>query len=268
MNTPEEKVRREAWLQELGEASVLPAEHEIRVAVEEKVAERGGWAKAHWEALLEEGEVWRGALVDVEPPAELPVRLHRIPQQHPVLRLRRRRVLWGAAAAVLAAVGAIGILVRGSGPEAFVTPEIAQVALLALNDHLDTHEQDVLSDDPAVLARELQAHIPFPVDLPDLGGVIQPVGGRRCTLGSRAVAFTAWTGRGGRVTVIQLRRADFGLPADLAPQVVHADPQTDSQAARSRPLDVFFFGRGDTVWVVVADDAEDLRRVREFVTQS
>ena len=45
------RLEREAFLQELGEASVLPAGDEHRVAVEARVRERGGWAAAHWEAL-------------------------------------------------------------------------------------------------------------------------------------------------------------------------------------------------------------------------
>lgn len=281
-----ESLRREEWLQELSEASVLPPEDATRRRIEAQVAERGGWAQSYWLALLSEGESWRRALPEIEPPAELAGRLRMIPAQHPLASVVRRRMAWGAAAAAVLVVGlAWALMGRETGPgfpgqdlrddagghfgdDSGLTVEVAQVALLALNDHLDTHEQDVLSDDPVALARDLQPQIPFPVRLPDLGGVIRPVGGRRCTLGSHPVAFTAWRGapsdrqaEGGRLTLIQLRRADFGLPADMAPQLVH--PQ--GQAARGSPLDVLFFGRGDTVWVVVADEAQDLQRVRQQV---
>lgn len=265
--SPEQNLRREAWLQELSEASLLPPEDAMRLRIEAEVIERGPWAESYWAALLAEGDSWRRALPAIEPSPELAGRLRSIPAQYPLLRMRRRRLLWGAAAAALVVVGlAWGLAGRGTGEapslQTGVMPEVAQVALLALNDHLDTHEQDVLSDDPATLARDLQPQIPFPVLLPDLGAGIEPVGGRRCTLGSHPVAFTAWRGTaGGRLTVIQLRRDDFGLPADMKPQQVHPE----GQAAEGSPLDVLFFGRGDTVWVVVADDAQDLQRLRAHV---
>jgi len=269
---PEARVGREAWVLELGEASVLASDDPARVAIEARVAERGGWSAAHWSDLLKEGQAWRRLLKDAEPPEELAARLSPIPRQHlpqadTLGRRRRRPLLWACAAVLLVAVGALAVRFggRSTSPDAPVdwSEAISEVARLAIKDHLVTHEQDVLADDPATLARELASHIPFPVDLPDIGADMVPVGGRRCTLGVHPVAFTAWRGPAGRVTLLQMRRADFNLPADMAVQVV----RPDLVAAEGRPLEVLFFGRADTVWVVVADDADDLRRVRQAVAK-
>ncbi len=270
---PEEWARQQAWLQEVGEASVLPMGDPSREAVEAEVRARGGWALAYWEALLEEDEVWRGTLAEpVDAPQDLGVRLKAIADQHaPLAReavprkvapaLRRL-----AVALLLLAIGgwALAQVLTPSAPEDDNSQAVHAVALLALNDHLDTHEQVVHANEPLALAAALQPHIPFDVRMPNLGPTVTPVGGRPCTLGSHSVAFSAWQGSRGRLTLIQLRRGDFGLPADMAARVI--TPSGD--AARGRPLDVLFFGHGDTVWVVVADDAEDLRDVRRVVGSS
>ncbi|MDA1195299.1 MAG: hypothetical protein O2894_08945, partial [Planctomycetota bacterium] len=173
----------------------------------------------------------------------------------------RRRITTLAVALVLVVGVAWGWwAAHGEAP----SDPVASVALLALNDHLDTHDQKVYASDPEALRAALQPHIGFPVRVPELGAALRPVGGRPCTLGSHPVAFSAWRAPAGRVTLIQMRRADFGLPADMAPQVV----TPSGAAARGRPLDVLFFGQGDTVWVVVADDADDLRRIRQAVSNS
>ncbi len=253
---------RQAWLERLEEAAALPPGHLRREALQQEVQQRGGWAAAHWQTLVSEQAALRAALEDAEPPAGLQSRLRAIPGQHRRSQpLGRRSLLWGGAAAVmLLAVGAHVRISPADDPERVVR----EVALLALNDHLDTHEQDVLTTDARALQRDLQSHIPFPLDLPDIGPAMQAVGGRRCTLGSHVVAFTAWRGPGGRLTLLQLRRGDFGLPADMPARIV----PMDGPAARGRPLDVFFFGRGDVVWVVVADDPGDLRSVRQAVSRS
>ncbi len=247
------------WLEELGEAATLPASDPRRAEMEARVQARGGQALAHWQALIAEDAAWRGALRVGEAPEGLADRLRAIPEQNaPVttasaVLARTPRWLWAGVAVV--AVGVLVVLIAG----ALHPNPIQEVALLALNDHLDTHSQDVHADEPAELARRLQSHLPFPVEVPSLGEGIVPVGGRKCTLGSHIVAFTAWQGRGGRLSMVQLKPADFGLAANMAPRVVR--PEGD--AARAHPLDVLFFGNGEYVWVVVADDAQDLRRVRD-----
>lgn len=260
MSAADKSLRELGWLEELGEAATLPADDLRRLDVEAKVKERGGQALAHWEALLAEDEAWRGALRDVDVPAGLEQRLRAIPAQNgPRVRgaslPTRRRLLWAAAAVVVLGLGTFLVARAMGGADA----RIQEVALLALNDHLDTHTQDVVTDDVRELERDLQDHIPFPVHVPALGAGIELVGGRRCTLGSHTVAFTAWRGSAGRLSMVQMRRADFGLPADMTPRVVR--PAGD--AAQAQPLDVLFFGNDQYVWVVVADDAADLQRVRD-----
>lgn len=261
--SPEDRSRREAWLRRLEEAVALPADDPDRLSLEAELEARAGWAKAHWADLLAESEAWHVALADAAPPEGLEERLHAIADQHAprLARVRPLQWAWAGAALVLLALGVSFLLARGDESE---DTRVREVALLALSDHLHTHEQDVLTSDADELERGLQPHIPFPLDLPDLGTSLQAVGGRRCTLGSHVVAFTAWRGEGGRLTLLQLQRGDFGLPADMPGRIVHPE----GSAARGRPLGVFFFGRGDFVWVVVADDAEDLRRARRAITKS
>ncbi|MCC7140033.1 MAG: hypothetical protein IT460_16555 [Planctomycetes bacterium] len=245
----------------MGEAASLPPDHPQRVEMQAEVSRLGAWAEAEWLALLEEGERWRLELVRVEVPEGLEDRLLSIPAEVRVPTFSRllglRRGIWAAvAAALLVAVGAW--LALGQGGSEPSTRPLDTLAMLAMNDHLDTHSLDVTSGDPKEVEAGLYERIPFEIRWPDFRGAIRLEGGRRCTLGSHPVCFTTWRKDGVRFTLLQIRRRDFGLPEHLAPTTV----TPKGAAAGKKPLDVLIWTEGDVGWALVADDPSALATVR------
>lgn len=245
----------------MGEAASLPPDDPKRQEMQAEVSRLGPWAEAEWLALLEEGERWRLELSRVDVPEGLEERLLRIPSEahaHPFAGIvRSGRMAWiGLAAAVLLAVGAWSLFGK-DGPEPRPLP-LDSLALLAMNDHLDSHTLDVASADPKAVESGLHDRIPFPIRWPDLGSEIKLEGGRRCTLGSHPVCFTTWRKDGVRFTLLQIRRTDFALPKDLAPVAV----TPKGAAAGKRPLEVLIWTEGEVGWALVADDPAALASVR------
>ncbi len=248
--------RPDDWRRALSEASSLPADDPHRLEIQAEVATRGGWVEKEWLALLAEGERWRIELSRVEIPDGLEDRLLAIPDDPRALRTplaRLPRWAWAAAAAaVLVALSLWSFL-----PSKNAEGPVQTLALLALNDHLDAHPVEVATADPAALAVGLRERVPFDVTLPRMPDDLRLAGGRRCTLGSHAVAFTSWGGSRGRVTLLKLLRTDFDLPEDLAPTIV----TPSAAAAKAHPLDVLLWTRGEFGYVVVADDPGVVREI-------
>lgn len=248
------------WRRSLEEASCLPPGEPERRAVEAEITARGPLAEREWMLLLDEAERLRLALRRVQVPADLVERLSSIPREarSPGAWLRGRGRLVLAAVAVAAALLLAFHGWRTSSPARPHTPDpLASLALLALNDHLDTHRLEVLASDPEAVAAALAGAIPFPIRLPRLEAPARLEGGRRCTLGSHPVCFTTWRLGEARITLLQLRRRDFDLPEHLAPTVVA--PQ--GAAAGRRPLDVLLWTSGEDGYAVVADDPTLLSRL-------
>lgn len=61
-----------------------------------------------------------------------------------------------------------------------------------------------------------------------------------------------------------LDRHRFGPSGAMAPRTV----RPSGTVVPDRPLDALFFGHGDTAWLVVADDADGVRRVRLAASNS
>jgi hypothetical protein len=222
------------------------------------VSNLGPWAEAEWLALLQEGERWRLELTRVELPEGLEERLLRIPSDRRSGAISRMlgipRLAWAAmAAAVVLAVCAWFVL---GDRESQPTP-VEALARLAVNDHVETHTLDVRGDAEPAVASGLRDRIPFEIRFPDFGGGLAIEGGRLCTLRSHPVCFTTWRRDGVRLTLLQLRRIDFGLPADLSPTVVAPEG-----TAASRPLDVLVWTTGEFGYALVADEPSALRGVR------
>ncbi|MBL9088467.1 MAG: hypothetical protein JNM10_15105 [Planctomycetia bacterium] len=241
-----------AWRRALEDASCLPPGDPERLAVERDVVARGGFAEREWLSLLEEGERLRIELQRVEVPAQLEAALLRdagIPPR--TIRASRLRTgLLAAAAAVVLLV--VGWVSGGGGPS---KPDpLSTLALLALTDHLDTHDLEVTSGDPVVLEHALRGRIPFTVRLPALGRDAVLEGGRRCTLGSHVVCFSAWRLGGARATLIQLRPEQFGVSPSLSPTIVRAD----GAAAGRAPLDVLIWADGEFGYALIADESRML----------
>ena len=241
----------------MGEAASLPADDPQRIEMQSEVSSHGPWAEAEWLALLQEGERWRLELPRVEVPEGLGERLLRIPNDRRSGAVSRGlgipRLAWAAmAAAILLAVGAWFVL----GDRESKPSPVEALALLAVNDHVESHSLDVHGDAHPAVAAGLRDRIPFEIRFPDFDGGLKIEGGRRCTLGSHPVCFTAWRRAGVRLTLLQLRRADFGLPAALSPTVV-----TPEGTAASRPLDVLVWTAGEFGYALVSDEPSALRDI-------
>lgn len=249
----------DAWRREMGEVSSLPADDPQRLEMQAEVSRLGAWAEAEWLALLQEGERWRLELARVDVPEGIEERLLRIPLDTRSARLsllaRVPRAAWiSVAAAVLIAVGAFLLFAK---PSPGADP-LERIAALAVHDHRETHDLDVTAEDPAAVASGLRERIPFAVQFPDFGGAIRLAGGRRCTIDAHPVCFTTWRGGGARFTLLQFRRADFGLPERLAPTTV---VPKESEAG-APPTAVLVWTEGEFSWALVTDDPQALARVR------
>ncbi len=250
---------RRAWVRRLEAASVLPPDDPERHAVEAEVARLGGWAEARWLLLLEEGERWRLELNRGEVPEGLLARLEAIPAAHPAAGAGARRPLlrFGAAAAAVLLVG-LGAWLLGSpdpgGPPSegpALERRLEDLALLVLGDHLGVHTVEHEESDPAALSQWLGTRVGFDVDLPALAAPWRLLGGRKCKLAARVVAFSAWQGPDGRATLIALRAADFGLPDDLAPRTVFPA----GEAAGAEATGVRLWSEGGRGYALVAEGA-------------
>lgn len=260
---------RASWLERLGEAALLPTSDARRQAVETEVARRGGWIREEWLALIGEEEGLRLALRRAQPPADLPERLLVLPDRFWPLRLLpprlRRPAPWLAGVGVLVLVfGTLWFLdrpgARADDPEA----RLREVALLAISDHLDTHDTKILADSAAELSARLSEVVPFAVSIPDLSADFELVGGRRCTLGSHPVAFSSWRSARGTLTVLQLRADDFDLPRDLPRRTV---VPTCAAARKHEGGGAVMQGRDGDLWVCVADRPADLARARDALAR-
>ena len=79
--------------------------------------------------------------------------------------LQRRRLFVLAAASLVAALGLWSLLAHRETQ----TGPLDTLALLALNDHLDTSTLDVRSDDVAAGHDRPRDRIPFEIRMPELG---------------------------------------------------------------------------------------------------
>jgi len=254
-----------AWRRAMGEAAALPADDSQRLRMQAEIAGLGPWAEAEWLALLEEGERWRLELGRVTQPDGLEDRLLRIAEGPRGIGLPRilgtRRLAWMAAAALLVAVSAWFALGGARAPEDGRHPANLQaIALLAMNDHLDTHTLEVKGEVPGEVASGLRDRIPFEIEFPEFEGGLRLEGGRRCTLGSHPVCFSTWRKGDVRFTLIQLRLADFDLPPGLPRTIV----TPKGAAAGRRPLDVLVWSKGEFGWALVGDDSSALVAIRPW----
>jgi anti-sigma factor RsiW len=147
----------------------------------------------------------------VRVPAQLEAELLTIPDSVPYRRWAgsERLLRQVAAAAFLVALTAVAVvwLHRPSETDA----AIHRVALLTMSEHFDRTELTVKTTDPRELERSLASVLPFPVVLPELGEGLELVGGRRCSLGSHAVAYSLWRSSDEVYSLYQFIPAEFGL---------------------------------------------------------
>ncbi len=169
------------------------------------------------------------SLAAVPIPEGLRERLAQVPERCPVPPWRRRR-LTVAAASILFLLGAAAWFLSRP-PAGSPSRDLRALAALVLEDHLEEPPLTVRTPDPAELRRRLAGSLPFLVLTPPLGQGWRLLGGRRCSLGGRPLAYSRWVGSGTWHSLFQFRPEDFDLPeglagwtVDLAPPAVAGPP--------------------------------------------
>lgn len=226
----------------MGEAAALSPDEPLRRDVEAEIARSASWAREEWQALLREDECLRAQLRVVAVPDHLEPRLLAL------LDAAAQRGRWTpltrwltvAAAALLV----VGLLVT---PDLVHSSRLRTVALLAINNHVNDHHVSVETQDAGELGRILSRELPFDVVVPELGEAFELSGGRKCKLGTHPVAYSFWTGPGGKCSLFQYRPGDFELPSGMPRRVVHAKPP----AVRGEPRSVVLWADGARGYVLV-----------------
>jgi hypothetical protein len=134
------------------------------------------------------------------------------------------------------------------------------VALLAINNHLnhlEDHGVQGKTDERRALEVSLTGQVGFLVKVPELGDGLQLAGGRRCKLGTHAVAFTLWRDEVGTYSLFQFQPDRFELLTTIQPTLV----RTTQPAATDHAGGAWLWTEGPYGYVLTGDPGNDLRRL-------
>jgi hypothetical protein len=215
----------------MGEAAALPPDDPQRREVEARIGAQGAWTRQAWQRLLEENERLRAELPRLTVAEDLEHRLLQVA----VLAPRRRG--WHRRSALIAVAVAAAVLVLAGGVNLYQyfqhRARLQTIALLAINNHLNHLDDDHLSietSDRRKLETGLGELVSFPVRVPELGDALRLRGGRKCALGSHAVAYSLWLGPGGeKYSLFQFLPADFDVSSKMSRRLVHATEPAGTQ---------------------------------------
>ena len=245
--------RKEILRRAMIEASLLPPGDPRRCEVEAEIFRQGAWAENEWLDILAGDECLRLELRRVDPPENLEKRLLSLAQEPAGSGSGRFAVpqwLLRAAAVMLLAVVSGGIMFysnhkRGQGP-------LAEIARLAINNHVYNQDVSVITLDPRYLKRHLATTVPFEIVMPAVNAQYNLVGGRSSSLGAHPVVYTRWAGREGRYSLFQFRCSDFNLPEQTGKEVIHSS-KVDCPGAKGRDCDAVVWSEQGRGYALVAD---------------
>ncbi len=250
-NLPNEK----SLQQEMGEAAALPPDDPRRRDLESRLANDQTSADQEWRDLLLENECFRDNLSRVEVPDDLESRLLTVASKPSGPRMTAP---WGwafAAAAVMLLLLGMQLAHRYTNGTRMRT-----VALLAINNHLnhlEDHGVQAQTYEKRELEVALTGQVGFQVKVPDMRDGLQLTGGRRCKLGTHAVAFTLWHDDAGEYSLFQFQPDRFGLPTTIEPMLVH----TTQPAGADHTCGAWLWTEGSYGYVLTGDPGNDLRRL-------
>ncbi|MBI3464680.1 MAG: hypothetical protein HY000_16735, partial [Planctomycetes bacterium] len=96
------------------------------------------------------------------------------------------------------------------------------------------------------------------VRVPELGDAFRLCGGRKCALGSHAVAYSLWLGPGGKkYSLFQFLPGDFDVASEMSRRLVHAT----EPAGTEHPCPAVIWADGDFGYVLVGQFDERLNSV-------
>jgi len=160
---------------------------------------------------------------------------------------RLRRLRTAAVLLLLVPAALLGWSLFLRPPSA--TKGIEALAPLVLEDHLETPVLAIRTGDPHELEARLGALLPFPVVLPELQTGWRLEGGRRCEFDAHPLAYSRWTGPGGRHSLFQFRAKDFRIPATFAAWRLNLEaPLPEGPACQ-----VQFWTQGGNAYALVSD---------------
>ena len=241
--------------QEMGEMAALPPDDPRRQALEHRLVNDPTSADQEWRNLLLENECFRDNLPKVDVPDDLEHRLLAV-----VGNASRRRVSarwgWGLAAAAVVLI----VLSTDFARRYTAASRMRTVALLAINNHLnhlEDHGVQAQTNDKRELEAALSAQVGFQVMVPELDDGLQLAGGRKCKLGTHAVAFTLWRDAVGDYSLFQFQPDRFGLPPTIRPTLV----RTTGPAGAEHTCGAWIWTEGRYGYVLTGDPENDLRRL-------
>ncbi len=239
----------------MGEAAVLPPEDPQRQAVEAEIAGEETWAKKKWLDLLRGDELLRLELRRTSPPAGLEERLLAIPDE--AMRSRRPVPRWlGVAAAILVLVAGAGLLHHFHRAAEF-SERIGNIALFAVSDHIKNNPLAIDVNDRAAIVTHLSKQVPFEVKIPDFPSEFRLIGGRKCSLGTRAVVYTRWKRRQSNYSLFQFCPKDFDLP-DVFPRRIMS---MKGAAMAGEPCEVLIWAEKGCAYAIVAGSHAPLNQI-------
>ena len=239
----------------MGEAASLPPEDIIRRNVEASISSAGQWAEKEWLEILSQDEHFRIALRKFEVPSGLKQKLLAIPdQKFPKPKVSRQLSLkylaYAVAAALIAATVAVIIFSQKE-------PDLNQIAMLAINDHINNRNLKIVTNDPEDFKNKITGLVPFEVNTPDFGGNLKLSGGRPCKLGSHPIVYSLWNKANGEFSLFQFRLADFGLSNMAESKIVK--PQ--SQATKNEKSECLIWSKGSFGYILIGEDEESLNEI-------
>lgn len=247
--------KKEELLRLMEEAVILPPEDPQRRALETTVAGEEAWAKEEWLDLLREDELLRLELRRVPSPGGLEQRLLSIPEE--VHRPRRFVPRWaGVAAAILAFTMGVGLL-RYFHKAAEFSERINNIALFAASDHVNDHSLALERGDKAAIVAHLSKQVPFKVKIPNLPPGFQLIGGRKCSLGTRTVAYTRWEWRQIGYSLFQLCPKDFDLPDAFPRRIV----SMKGPAMAGEPCEILIWAEKGCAYAIVTGSHSSLDQI-------
>ena len=209
---------RERLRKAMGEGASLPPEDPLRQELEAVISRTGQWAEKEWLEVLTQDEHVRIALRKVEVPGDLEQKLLAIPEQKisPRKQFRILSLKFIASAVAVILIVVIAVILFFPPKE----QDFDQLAILAINDHINNRNLKVVTSDTAEFKNQLTGKVPFEVNLPEFSNMLKLSGGRPCKLGSHPIVYSLWSNSKGEFSLFQFRLVDFRFSQTAKPQIV------------------------------------------------
>lgn len=224
-------VDRKALRRRMHEVAALSHDDPERVAVVERIGQIGGDVEREWFELLQFDEELRVQLSRPSAPPDLRRRLLMIPDEQAEAarpragRLRSWSRLAIAASFLVAALATLFLFTSRHDRDG-----LAEFANLMATAHQSQPELALVTDDWDMVRASYADQMPFDPLRPETPAEWELVGARLTSLGGQNVLYTRWSDRGRTYSLSVYCAAQFDLPRQFDPRVLHPefrDPDPD-----------------------------------------